>query len=158
MPVVIQAVQFHWDLWNWNAVWCFKNDYSKSLLIGACSTVLQKPVIMVFNAESHVHTPTINSFHISTSAAERIKTDRISSVVVVMFPNIVPWMVVWCFGSNTAMFRGSGSLQKCQHEVSRAEVSQRLTSSSKAILKLNFQLSRLKRSMRSEIRRSVGAG
>ena len=55
---------------------------------------------MVFNAEAEVHTAMINSTHISVSADKRIKADLISNVIVMMFPNIVLWMVVWSLGSH----------------------------------------------------------
>ena len=72
---------------------------------------------MVLNAESLVHTATVNSSPISISVNTRIKEDEISDVVVMKFPNIVLWMVVWCFGRDTDMFRGCGSKQNCHHAV-----------------------------------------
>ena len=32
-----------------------------------------------------------------------------------MFPIVVLWMAVWCFGRHADMFRGRGSNQKCHN-------------------------------------------
>ena len=62
---------------------------------------------MVFNAEAEVHTAMINSTHISVSADKRIKADLISNVIVMMFPNIVLWMVQpWLCGALAVMLAG----------------------------------------------------
>ena len=72
------------------ALWC-KEYISNNLLSDSCSTVL-------------------------LSEDEKTKEDCMSNVVVKMFPNIVLWMVVWCFGRHDDLFRHSGgSNKKCSH-------------------------------------------
>ena len=118
-PIVVQSVQFEGEQWSLELEQpsvVSKNYSSESLLNGTCSTVLLKPVSMVFNTETLVvHTATINSARISVSLDEKIKEDSMSNVVVTMFPNVVLWMVVWCFGRHADTFRGGGSNKKCHH-------------------------------------------
>ena len=96
------------------ALWCFKEYSFESLfkwfLTTSCSTALMKPVSMVLNVMKFMHSATIIKAHISISADERSKPDGISNVTVVTFPNIVLWMVVWCFTRDADTFRGSGSI------------------------------------------------
>ena len=86
---------------------------------------------MVLNTETLVHIFTINRAHISISADKRIKKDEISNAVVVMFPNIVLWMIVWCFGRDSDTFRGIKSVQECYHaaviKLSSTKLTQKVT-------------------------------
>ena len=85
-------------MWNWRLPWCFRELQPRESFkwyLFNCSAAAS------FNGvecRDSGHTATINSVHISISADERIKADSISNVVVLMFPEIVLWMVLWCFG------------------------------------------------------------
>ena len=117
-PIVVQSVQFEGEQLSLELEQPsdVSKDYSsEKLLNGTCSTILLKPVSMVFNTEALVHTAMINSAHNSVSADEKIKEDCMSNVVVTMFPNVVLWMVVWCFGRHADTFRVGGSNKKCHH-------------------------------------------
>ena len=92
-------------------------------LSGSCSTVLLvESAEASFNGnECHalVHSAIINSTHISILSYKRTKADCLSNVLVMKFPNIVLWIVVWCFGRDADIFRGSEStplmLSCCSH-------------------------------------------
>ena len=58
---------------------------------------------MMLKAKTLVHTATVDSTHISISANGRIKADRISNVVGVIFPNIVLCQVGWLCGALAEM-------------------------------------------------------
>ena len=116
-PIVVQSVQFEGEQLSVELEQPsdVSKDYStEKLLNGACSTVLLEPVSMVLNIMPFVHTAAINSAHISVSADEKIKVDGMSNVIT-MFPNVVLWTVVWCFGRHADTFRGGGSNLKCHH-------------------------------------------
>ena len=117
-PIVVQSVQFEGEQLSMELEQPsnVSKDYStEKLLNGTYSTVLLEPVSMVLNAMPLVHTAAINSTHISVSADEKIKEDDMSNVVVTMFPKVVLWTVVWCFGRHADTFRSGGSNQKCHH-------------------------------------------
>ena len=117
-PTVVQSVQFEGEQLSMELEQPsnVSKDYStEKLLNGTYSTVLLEPVSMVLNAMPLVHTAAINSTHISVSADEKIKEDDMSNVVVTMFPKVVLWTVVWCFGRHADTFRSGGSNQKCHH-------------------------------------------
>ena len=64
-----------------------------------------------------------------------------------MFPNIFLGMVVWCFGRDTDMFRGNGSLQNAiMLQLFLPGVVHHFQE------QYSLKLSRLKRSMRSWLR------
>ena len=116
-PIVVQSIQFEGEQLSLELEQPsdVSKDYSsKKLLNGTCSTVLLESVSMVLNVMPLVYTAAINSTLISVSANEKMKENSMSNVVT-MFPNVVLWMVVWCFGRHADTFRGGGSNQKCHH-------------------------------------------
>ena len=116
-PIGVQSVQFEGEQLSLQLEQPsdVSKDYStEKLLNGTCSTVLLEPVSMVLKAMPLVHTAATISAPISVSVDEKIKEDGMSYVVK-MFPNVVLWMVVWCFGRHADTFRGGGSNLKCHH-------------------------------------------
>ena len=66
---------------------------------------------MVLNVILLMHSATINSNHVSVSSDKWIKANGINNVVIMMFPNIVLWTVVCCFGRHADTFKGMNQIK-----------------------------------------------